>query len=87
MGTVKANNANIAIFGSGDVESKLVNVAQTNVHVSGSGDANLDFSDCGDAQVSVTGSGDITLSGQLQTLSKQVSGSGDVNTMKLRLGK
>ena len=87
MGTLKANNARFAIFGSGDVKSKLANVSHTNVHVSGSGDADLHFADCGYAEVNVFGSGDIELSGQLRSLSKHVSGSGDVDTMKLRLGK
>ncbi len=87
MGSLKANTAQISIFGSGDVSSRLVKVSSTNLHISGSGDANLDFSDCGDAEVSVFGSGDIELSGQLQSLTKHVSGSGDIDIAKLRLGK
>lgn len=87
MGSLKANTAQISIFGSGDVSSRLVKVSSTNLHISGSGDANLDFSDCGDAEVSVFGSGDIELSGQLKSLTKHVSGSGDIDIAKLRLGK
>ena len=87
MGIVKANTAKFSIFGSGDVKSGLDSVANTELTISGSGDANLDFSGCGNADVSVFGSGDVTLSGQLKTLGKHVSGSGDVETSRLRLGK
>ena len=38
-------------------------------------------------EVSLSGSGDVTLSGELQTLGKHVSGSGDVDTSRLRLEK
>lgn len=87
MGSVKAKNASFSVFGSGDVKSGLVDVANTELTISGSGDADLNFSNCGNADVSVTGSGDVTLSGELQTLGKHVSGSGDVDTARLRLEK
>ena len=87
MGSVKAKNASFSVFGSGDVKSGLADVANTELTISGSGDADLNFSNCGNADVSVTGSGDVTLSGELQTLGKHVSGSGDVDTSRLRLEK
>ncbi len=87
IGTVKARGAKFSIFGSGDVDAKLANVANTAVDVHGSGDVDLKFSNCGNADVTVMGSGDVDLSGQLRTLSKQISGSGDVETSKLRLGR
>lgn len=87
IGTVKARGAKFSVFGSGDVDAKLVGVANTGVEIHGSGDADLKFSNCGNADVTVMGSGDVELSGQLRTLSKQISGSGDVETSKLRLGK
>lgn len=87
MGTVKASTAKLSIFGSGDVKSGLAGVANTELTISGSGDASLNFSGCGNADVSVFGSGDVNLSGQLKTLGKHVSGSGDVETSGLRLGK
>lgn len=87
MGSIKAKSASFSVFGSGDVKSGLADVANTELTISGSGDADLNFSNCGNADVSVTGSGDVTLSGELQTLGKHVSGSGDVDTSRLRLGK
>lgn len=69
------------------MKSGLADVANTELTISGSGDADLNFSNCGNADVSVTGSGDVTLSGELQTLGKHVSGSGDVDTSRLRLEK
>ncbi len=87
MGTVKAHKAEFTIVGSGDVKSGLEGVASTALNISGSGDAELNFCNCGDANVEVTGSGDVSLSGQLKNLSKRVSGSGEVETSKLRLGQ
>ncbi|EGN56495.1 DUF2807 domain-containing protein [Hallella multisaccharivorax DSM 17128] len=86
-GTIRANKVDYGIAGSGDVSSKLNNVNDTQLTIAGSGDADLTFSGCRHAAVSISGSGDIKLSGQLETLDKQVSGSGDIYTSKLRLGK
>ena len=87
MGSVKAKKVSFSVFGSGDIKSGLADVANTELTISGSGDVDLNFSNCGNADVSVTGSGDVTLSGELQTLGKHTSGSGDVDTSRLRLGK
>lgn len=87
FGTVKAKSAKLSIMGSGGVKSGLAGVATTKLTISGSGDASLKLSNCGNADVNVTGSGDVTLTGQLKTLSKHVSGSGDVETSGLSLGK
>ena len=86
-GTIRANKVDYGIAGSGDVSSKLNNVNDTQLTIAGSGDADLTFSGCRHAAVSISGSGDIKLSGQLETLDKQVSGSGDIYTSKLQLGK
>ena len=86
-GTIRANKVDYGIAGSGDVSSKLNNVNDTQLTIAGSGDADLTFSGCRHAAVSISGSGDIKLSGQLETLDKQVSGSGDIHTSKLQLGK
>lgn len=87
IGTIKAKNAKFSITGSGEIKSWLAGVANTELTISGSGDASLKFAGCDNADVNVTGSGGVTLSGQLKTLNKQVSGSGDVETSGLSLGK
>ncbi len=87
IGTIKAKDAKFSITGSGEIKSGLAGVANTELTISGSGDASLKFAGCDNADVTVTGSGDVTLSGQLKTLNKQVSGSGDVETSGLSLGK
>ena len=92
----KGKSLSIIRTGSGDTNTKNVSLTgHFKYSVSGSGDAdmgsvkakNASFSNCGNADVSVTGSGDVTLSGELQTLGKHVSGSGDVDTSRLRLEK
>ena len=87
IGTIKAKEAKFSITGSGEIKSGLAGVANTELTIPGSGDASLKFSGCDNADVTVTGSGGVTLSGQLKTLNKQVSGSGDVETSGLSLGK
>jgi len=84
-GTLSATNATFDISGSGDVDSKLAKVGTTRLSIAGSGDADLDFTDCDQATVAVSGSGDITLSGNLRSLEKRISGSGDIDTDKLRI--
>lgn len=87
IGTIKAKDAKFSITGSGEIKSGLAGVANTELTISGSGDASLKFTGCDNADLTVTGSGGVTLSGQLKTLNKQVSGSGDVETSGLSLGK
>lgn len=86
-GRLQARNASFSISGSGDVKSKLTQVKVTKLTIAGSGDGSLSFDQCGSAVIGIAGSGDINLSGTLQSLDKRVSGSGDINTSKLQLGK
>ncbi len=86
-GIILAKNASFSISGSGDIKSKLTNVENTKLTIAGSGDGSLSFDQCGSAVIGIAGSGDINLSGTLQSLDKRVSGSGDINTSKLQLGK
>ena len=86
-GLIKAKNASFGIAGSGDISTGLENVGNTKINISGSGDANVNFNNCDSASVSVAGSGDMTLQGQLKSLDKHVSGSGDIDTSKLQIGK
>lgn len=86
-GTIQAGSASFSISGSGDVESKLAKVKTTKLTIAGSGDGILDFDHCGHAVISIAGSGDIKLAGTLQSLDQNISGSGDIDTAKLKLGK
>jgi hypothetical protein len=86
-GTIQARNASFSISGSGDIESKLAKVKTTKLTIAGSGDGTLAFDHCGYADISISGSGDVSLSGTLQSLDKSVSGAGDINTDRLKLGK
>ena len=86
-GTIQARNTSFSISGSGDIESKLAKVKTTQLTIAGSGDGTLDFDHCGYADISISGSGDVSLSGTLQSLDKIVSGAGDIDTDRLKLGK
>lgn len=86
-GSLQARNVSFSISGSGDVDSKLTKVETTKLAIAGSGDGTLAFDNCGYANVSISGSGDITLSGTLRSYDKSISGSGDIDTDKLQLGK
>lgn len=86
-GTIQARNTSFSISGSGDIESKLAKVKTTKLTIAGSGDGTLAFDHCGYADISISGSGDVSLSGTLQSLDKSVSGAGDIDTDRLKLGK
>lgn len=86
-GILQARNASFGISGSGDVDSKLAKVETTKLTIAGSGDGTLDFDHCGYAHIGISGSGDVTLSGTLRSYDKSISGSGDIDTDKLQLGK
>ena len=86
-GTIQAHNASFSISGSGDIESKLAKVKTTKLTIAGSGDGTLAFDHCGYADIHISGSGDVSLSGTLQSLDKSVSGAGDIDTDRLKLGK
>lgn len=81
-----ALRADVSLQGSGDVKVGLKNTRQTSVALVGSGDIVVDFDQCGVADSKLVGSGDITLSGTLGRLNQNVSGSGDMNTGRLKLG-
>lgn len=80
-----ALRADVSLLGSGDVKVGLKNTRQTGIALVGSGDIVVDFDQCGVADSKLVGSGDITLSGTLGRLNQEVSGSGDMNTGRLRL--
>jgi hypothetical protein len=84
---IQAKNVLLRITGSGNIKSKLTKVEDTNFTIAGSGDGTLTFDHCGSASVGIAGNGSASLAGTLQSVDKQVSGSGNIDTSKLQLGK
>lgn len=82
--TLRSDHLNLSIAGSGDVEAALAHVDNTNISIAGSGDVDVDFKACKSVNASILGSGDIDLSGDVESLTKNIGGSGDIDTHKLR---
>ncbi len=75
----KANKQTIAIGGSGDVNAAGLEGESVSVSVSGSGDVRVWATSALRAEIS--GSGDIVYRGKPATLSKSVSGAGDITAL------
>ncbi len=85
MRNVICDNASVQIYGSGDVEIKnLVAQRRADISVKGSGDVDVRFTRTGHVTCSVFGSGDVELKGYVKDLKKQVRGSGEIDTKKLK---
>lgn len=81
---IEAKEVEIAIAGSGDVEAALAHVDKTDISIAGSGDVDVDFKACKSVYASILGSGDISLGGEVESLTKDIAGSGDIDTHKLK---
>ena len=79
--------ASLRLTGSGDLDVRLKNTAQTSISLLGSGDIDVDFDNCRLVDCQLRGSGDIELSGQIEHLTKQKSGSGSIDKGKLTIKK
>ena len=84
---IEAQFVSASIAGSGDIDAGLTKVAKTEASIAGSGDIDMKFSDCGHVEANLSGSGDIELSGDIKSLSKNIMGSGDFHTDKLRINR
>jgi hypothetical protein len=71
-----ADEARIAIAGSGDVDARRFVARKVGVSISGSGDAHVNATEAIDARVA--GSGDVTYAGHPHDVSRRVSGSGSI---------
>ena len=82
-GTIKGNDLNLNITGSGDIEAE--NLQYTNVYawVKGSGDIDLKNVKATIVMSEVNGSGDINMKGSAQKAALTVDGSGDIDAEKL----
>jgi hypothetical protein len=84
---VKAEKLSLQVTGSGDIELDEAEAVNSMAQVTGSGDIKVHFNNSDTATATITGSGDITFTGTLSQLSKQVSGSGEIDTDKLTVTK
>ena len=82
-GSIKGNDLNLNIAGSGDIEAE--NLQYTNIFalVKGSGDIDLKNVKATTVVSEVNGSGDINMKGSAQKATLTVNGSGDISAEKL----
>ena len=86
IGRLESRVVSASLTGSGDVHMKLRHVVSTRLALKGSGDIDADFREgCRSVECELRGSGDISLSGTVGRISKQKSGSGDIDTGKLTI--
>lgn len=78
----------VTLIGSGDINLRQQNAASTRITLRGSGDVNVEFAKgCGSVDAQLMGSGDIDLRGSVQSMNKHKSGSGDIDTDNLKVGR
>ena len=82
-GTIKGNDLNLNIAGSGDVEAENLQYANIFALVKGSGDIDLKNVKATTVMSEVNGSGDINMKGSAQKATLTVNGSGDISAEKL----
>ncbi|MGI6243156.1 MAG: GIN domain-containing protein [Prevotella sp.] len=84
---IVCDEAYINLQGMGDVNVDGLTAKRSVINLKGIGDVDIDFIDSGSAVCTLQGVGDISLSGNLKSLQKRVSGTGDINLNDLRLGQ
>ncbi len=84
---IEAERVTISVAGSGDIDAALARVALTDISIAGSGDADVSFAACTDVHIGGRCSGDIDVDGDVGSLSKNIAGSGDIDTDKLIIKK
>ncbi len=84
---IVASSVMVTIAGSGDVDAALTAVGSTNVSISGSGDVSMKFNHCKSVVAAISGSGEMDFTGDVETLSQQISGVGKIDTNGLKVGK
>jgi len=84
---VICNEARVSLVGSGDVELEKLVARTTRIELVGSGDVKARLESSGPVEAMLTGSGDIKLAGHIESLRRQVRGSGSVNTKGLTINK
>jgi len=84
---VICDEARVSLVGSGDVELERLVARTTRIELVGSGDVKARLERSGLVETTLTGSGDIKLAGNIESLRRQVRGSGSVNTKGLTINK
>lgn len=79
-GTIKTNELNLELAGSGDINIKKVVTSKLNASVAGSGDIDIDnVSECGNITLTVAGSGEIdAYLNNCKNVRCNVAGSGEI---------
>jgi hypothetical protein len=75
------------LLGTGDIDVDELTAAYSEIRLKGVGDVDVNFVNSGTAVCTLQGVGDVELSGTLQSLQKEVKGTGDIQTKDLKLGK
>lgn len=75
------------IKGAGDIDIQSITAENINIDIRGAGDVEANLKDCGDVVIDVKGAGDVELSGNARSLTKHISGAGDIDTDHLRTSK
>ncbi len=84
---IEASTFKTSIAGSGEMAAGLTRVATIDAEIAGSGECTMKLRDCGSVTAFINGSGDMTLTGNAQSLSPSIAGSGNINTDNLKLTK
>ena len=85
--SVQTDSAMIAIAGSGEFKTGIKGAKECVLSIAGSGEAHIHMKDCDAAHVAIAGSGDAHLAGNVKSLTKKISGSGDIDTKQLTIKK
>ena len=83
---LEARESSASVTGSGDMKLRLYKALTTNLFLKGSGDLDAHFEEgCGRVESELRGSGEIKLSGHVRQFNTQKSGSGDIDTDRLKV--
>lgn len=83
---LEAREASASVTGSGDMKLALFNVLTTSLLLKGSGDLDAHFAEgCQRVESELHGSGEIELSGKVHQFNKHKSGSGEIDTDRLKV--
>ena len=84
---MEALNANVELFGTGDIDVKLRKVEHSDVSLKGTGDVKVSFDRCGAATCTLYGTGDIELKGSVRSIMHKKRGTGDIDMKELNVRK
>ena len=82
-GTIKGNDLNLNIAGSGDIEAENLQYTNLSAYIKGSGDIDVKNVKGTTVKTIVSGSGDVNIKGAAKWAALTVNGSGDISADKL----